>query len=79
MHLERRVVGDYQILVAATPSSAGGFTAAVSVKSLASAQGDDIFSDYRLAKGFVFKDAGAALRYAFDVGHSHLRGQPVRA
>lgn len=79
MHLETRVIGDYQILAAATPSSAGGFTAAVSVKAHGAVTGEELFADYMLAKGFVFKDPSAALRYAFDVGHSHLRGQPVRA
>lgn len=75
MHIERRVIGDYRILAAATPSSLGGFTAAVSVKALASLADDDLYANFMLADGFRFTEPAAALRYAFDVGYRCLRGQ----
>lgn len=73
MLLDRHIFGDYQILVAATPSSSGGFTAAVAIKKLGAPTGDDIFADFMLADGFLFADPDAALKYALEVGYRYLK------
>lgn len=79
MHVERRVIDNYQILAAATPAPGGGFIASVSVKVIGALPGDDLFANYRLADGFAFKSPEAALRYALNVGYGYLRGDtPTR-
>lgn len=74
MHFDERQCDAHRIFVAATPSSQGGYTAAVSVKRLGEDLTDrTVYTDLMLAGGFRFADPKAALQYAFDVGHRHLR------
>lgn len=74
MHLDERTVGDCRILMAATPSSLGGFTAAVCVRRRGpGVVSEEIFCDLMLADGFRFVDARAALNYAFDIGYRQVR------
>lgn len=75
LHIYRHVFGDYQVLVAATPSPLGGFTAAVSVKKADARAGDNLFADFAIGGGERFDNPEAAMRVALDLGLKFVASQ----
>lgn len=73
--IEQRKVGPFVLRAKAVPHE-GGFLGAVIVTEEGRSDTDPakvILARHGVADGFVFADAKAAMRYAFEIGHREVR------